>query len=146
MTGQERVAVVAPVYGNADTLVALANRLDAALSGQDWRLRLVVDACPEGSGDVADRLARSRPHVAVTHLATNGGQHAALRRGLADEPDAGLWVCLDADLQDPPEAVPTLLATATAGGMAAVFAGRRGHYESRGAASPATGTAECWPR
>jgi hypothetical protein len=80
---------------------------------------------------VADRLAAARPHVAVTHLAVNGGQHAALRRGLADEPDADLWVCLDADLQDPPEAVPALLAALVTDPVAAVFAGRRGYYESR---------------
>jgi len=38
------VAVVVPVYGNERTLRPLAQRLDAALAGRDWRLRLVVDA------------------------------------------------------------------------------------------------------
>lgn len=39
-------------------------------------------------------------------------------------------MCLDADLQDPPEAVPLLLEGLT-GDVGAVFAGRRGSYESR---------------
>jgi hypothetical protein len=60
----------------------------------------------------------------------NVAPHAALARGLADEPDADAWVCLDADLQDPPEAVPGLLDRLARGGVGAVFAGRRGHYES----------------
>ncbi len=123
-----RVAVVVPVYRNAVTLPALVDRLGVALADRDWRVRLVVDGCPAGSADVARSLAG--PRVGVTVLSVNGGQHAALRRGLADEPDADAWVCLDADLQDPPEAVPLLLDRLAAGDVEAVFAGRRGAYES----------------
>ncbi|TFV63145.1 glycosyltransferase [Geodermatophilus sp. DF01-2] len=125
-----RVAVVVPVYRNATTLSPLVSRLDAALAGRDWRLRLVVDACPAGSADVALRLAADL-RVEVTVLSVNGGQHAALRQGLADETDADVWVCMDADLQDRPEAVPLLLDRLASGDVEAVFAGRRGAYESR---------------
>ena len=105
-----RVAVVVPVYGNAATLAPLAERLAAALHGHDWRLRLVIDASPDDSAAVAARLAAAEPRIAVTVLEINVGQHRALAQGLADEPGAEAWVCLDADLQDPPEAVPLLLA------------------------------------
>jgi glycosyltransferase involved in cell wall biosynthesis len=126
------VAVVVPVYGNEATLEPLASRLAAALAGRDWRLRLVLDASPDRSADVAARLAAGDPRVEATVLSRNVGQHRALARGLADEPDAAAWVCLDADLQDPPEAVPALLDRLAAGDVDAVFAGRRGAYESRG--------------
>jgi polyisoprenyl-phosphate glycosyltransferase len=126
-----RVAVVVPVYRNAATLAELVARLGSALTGRDWRLRLVVDACPAGSAEVAVGLTAAHPRVAVTELTVNGGQHAALRQGLADEPDADVWVCMDADLQDPPEAVPLLLGRLATGDVEAVFAGRRGAYESR---------------
>ncbi len=128
MTGQQ-VAVVVPVYGNAATLRPLAGRLAAALAGRDWRLRLVVDASPDDSLRVATELASGDPRVAVTGLAVNVGQHRALATGLAAE-DADVWVCLDADLQDPPEAVPLLLDRLARGDVGAVFAGRRGRYES----------------
>jgi polyisoprenyl-phosphate glycosyltransferase len=124
------VAVVVPVYGNAPTLRPLAERLAAALAGRDWRLRLVVDASPDDSAAVAGALSAEDPWIGVTVLTTNVGQHAALARGLADEPDAAAWVCLDADLQDPPEAVPLLLDRLARGDVGAVFAGRRGGYES----------------
>jgi polyisoprenyl-phosphate glycosyltransferase len=124
-----RIAVVVPVYRNAATLAPLIARLGAALDGRDWRLRLVVDACPAGSAEAA--LALAGPRVAVTGLVVNVGQHAALRQGLGDEPDADVWVCMDGDLQDPPEAVPLLLDRLAAGDVEAVFAGRRGAYESR---------------
>lgn len=124
------VSVVVPVYRNEATLVALAGRIAAALDGHPWRLRLVVDASPDGSLEVARRLATGNERIAVTSLPVNVGQHRALARGLADEDGASAWVCLDADLQDPPEAIPMLVDRLGAG-AGAVFAGRRGAYESR---------------
>ncbi|MGY1816866.1 hypothetical protein ACI79Z_05210, partial [Geodermatophilus sp. SYSU D00663] len=46
-----------PVYGNEATLRPLAERLAAALAGRDWRLRLVVDASPDGRPGAPDGLA-----------------------------------------------------------------------------------------
>ena len=127
-----RVVLVVPVHGNAATLQPLRERLATALGGRTWRLRLVIDASPDDSLAVAEALAAADPRVAVTDLTVNVGQHAALAQGLTDEPDADAWVCLDADLQDPPEAVPLLLDRLAAGDVGAVFAGRRGSYESPG--------------
>lgn len=123
------VAVVVPVYRNRATLPPLVERLGAALHGRQWRLRLVIDASPDDSAAVAADLARRDPRVSVTVLDVNVGQHAALERGLREERSAAAWVCLDADLQDPPEAVPALLDRLDADDAAAVFAGRRGAYE-----------------
>jgi glycosyltransferase involved in cell wall biosynthesis len=125
-----RVAVVVPVYRNETTLAPLAGRLAAALAGRDWRLRLVIDASPDDSARVASAMSADDARIAVTGLTVNGGQHAALARGLAAEPDADVWVLMDADLQDPPEAVPLLLDRLAEGDVEAVFAGRRGAYES----------------
>jgi polyisoprenyl-phosphate glycosyltransferase len=121
-----RVAVVVPVHRNEVTLAPLVRRLADALAGHDWTVRLVVDASPDGSADEAARLAAADPRVVPHVLGRNVGQHRALALGLAED-DADAWVCLDADLQDPPEAVPLLLARLP--GVAAVFAGRRGAYE-----------------
>jgi glycosyltransferase involved in cell wall biosynthesis len=123
-----RVAVVVPVYGNETTLRPLVTRLAAALADHDWSVRLVVDASPEGSAEVARELAAD-PRVVAQVLSRNVGQHRALAAGLAAADGAEAWVCLDADLQDPPEAVPDLLARLAPGDVAAVFAGRRGSYE-----------------
>jgi glycosyltransferase involved in cell wall biosynthesis len=127
-----RVAVVVPVYGNAATLPELVRGWPTALAEHDWSVRLVVDASPDDSAAVAGRLAAEDPRVVAQVLPRNLGQHGALAVGLAEDAGADVWVCLDADLQDPPEAVPVLLARYCAPGppVAAVFAGRRGAYES----------------
>jgi glycosyltransferase involved in cell wall biosynthesis len=125
------VAVVVPVYGNAETLPELVHRLAAALAEHEWTVRLVVDASPDDSAAVARGLAAADPRVVAQVLPINLGQHGALTAGLAAEPVADVWVCLDADLQDPPEAVPALLERWSGPPpAAAVFAGRRGSYES----------------
>ena len=125
------VAVVAPVYANAATLPPLVERVRGALAGRQWCLRLVVDGSPDDSLAVARRLANSDGRVRVTALGANVGQHPALVRGLAEEAGADAWVCIDADLQDPPEAIPLLLNRLATGDVGAVFAGRRGAYEGR---------------
>ncbi len=122
-------AVVVPVHRNAGTLAELVARLSAALDGREWQVRLVVDASPDDSAEVAAGLAAADGRVQVEVLERNVGQHRALALGLAACADATAWVCLDADLQDPPEAVPALLDRLAAGDVAAVFAGRRGTYE-----------------
>ena len=131
---ETRVAVVTPVYGNEATLDELARRVAAALDGAGarWTLRFVVDASPDASLAVATALAGKDDRVAVTSLPENRGQHRALLAGLAADATADVWVCLDADLQDPPEAVPALVARLARGDVGAVFAGRRGAYEGRG--------------
>lgn len=133
------VALVTPVYGNAPTLPELAGRVATALGDRPWSLRFVVDASPDDSLAVAHGLVAGDPRLSVTALDRNVGQNRALLAGLAGDGDAGAWICLDADLQDPPEAVPALLARLEVGDVGAVFAGRRGAYESP--ARRLTGTA-----
>jgi glycosyltransferase involved in cell wall biosynthesis len=126
------VSVVVPVYRNADTLEELHARLARVLEerGFEFEVLYVDDACPLGSLDVLRGVARSDPRAAVLSLARNAGQHRAILAGLSLTRGRGT-VVLDADLQDPPEAIPRLLAKLDEG-YGAVFAGRRGRYESFG--------------
>jgi glycosyltransferase involved in cell wall biosynthesis len=123
------VSVVLPVYRNRQTLEELHRRLSAALGAASlsYELLFIDDACPEGSGDAIARLAASDGHVGAIRLPRNVGQHRAAWLGLRAA--RGAWVVvMDADLQDPPEAIPALLAAASAD-VDAVFAARRGRYE-----------------
>jgi glycosyltransferase involved in cell wall biosynthesis len=125
------LSVVVPVYRNAATLAALHLRLRAVLEPlAPFEVLFVDDGCPEGSRAVLERLATDDPRVAALVLDRNVGQHRAVLAGLACA--RGEWVVvMDGDLQDPPEAIPDLLRAAS-GGARAVFAGRRGAYESAG--------------
>jgi glycosyltransferase involved in cell wall biosynthesis len=123
------VSIVVPVYSNADTLEELHRRLCAVLEpvAPSFEIVFVDDACPAGSLAVLEALARCDRRVAVIVHERNAGQYRAVMTGLAHA-RGGCAVVLDADLQDPPEAVPQLLARLREG-YGAVFAGRRGRYE-----------------
>jgi undecaprenyl-phosphate 4-deoxy-4-formamido-L-arabinose transferase len=117
------VSVVVPVHDCEGTLAELAARVRAALAGRDVELVFVDDASRDGSREVLGRLAG--PEVRVVELAARAGQNAALLAGLrhATRPLAAV---LDGDLQDPPEALPLLIARLGASGVQIVFAQREG--------------------
>lgn len=123
------ISVVVPVYLNEESLVELHARLTSVLAVEDRELVFVVDASPDGSRALLEELAARDATVRVAALERNVGQQRAILHGLALS-QGKVVVVMDADLQDPPEAIPTLLAASSR--AAAVFAGRRGEYESRG--------------
>lgn len=110
------VSVVVPVYGCADCLGALYERLQAVLDAHlpDWELVLVDDASPDGAWERLEALVASDERVHAIQLSRNFGQHAAITAGLA-EARGDRVIVMDCDLQDPPEAIPCLLAAAREG-------------------------------
>jgi polyisoprenyl-phosphate glycosyltransferase len=124
------LSVIVPVYSNAATLAELHQRVRAATAGSDLQIILVDDASPDDSRRVIAELAAGDPAVEPVFLERNIGQHAAVLEGMR-RARAPWTVVMDADLQDPPEAIPALLAHGARGGDV-VFAGRRGAYEGPG--------------
>jgi glycosyltransferase involved in cell wall biosynthesis len=124
------LSIIVPVYGNASTLGELHRRVRSAAGGRDLQLIRVDDASLDDSRRAISELAARDPAVEPLFLERNVGQHAAVLEGMRHV--RGLWtVVMDADLQDPPEAIPALLARAGQGDDV-VFAGRRGAYEGPG--------------
>jgi polyisoprenyl-phosphate glycosyltransferase len=123
------ISIVAPVYKNAEFLGELATRVRSSVACS-YELILVNDASPDGASAVISVLARRDSAICGVELSRNVGQQRAVLAGLRQS--RGDWVIvLDADLQDPPEAIPTLLASGRAG-YEAVFAGRCNMYQSLG--------------
>lgn len=128
--GHPQVGVVIPVFGNKETLEELHRRLCQVLRTLEFSFEIVFvdDACPKGSLAVLKELAELDPTVKAVALARNVGQNRAVLCGLRHT-GASRVVVLDADLQDPPEAIADLLAGLNQG-VAAIFGGKSGQYES----------------
>ena len=126
------ISVVLPVYRNAEALAALHARLIRVLEAEAaaFELIFVDDACPAGSGAVLDELAHQDERVRIIRHERNQGQRLAVWHGL-EAARGGVVIAMDADLQDPPEAIPLLLVELRSTGAGAVFAGRRGAYQGR---------------
>jgi len=103
-----RLSVVAPLYDEEQTASAFHARVTAALPGLDFELVLVNDGSRDRTPEILDELAATDPRVRVVHLSRNFGHQAALTAGL-EHARGDVVVMLDADLQDPPELIPTML-------------------------------------
>ena len=136
MTGEqnasELLSVVIPVYKTAWALPELADRLARIARERGLGLEIVVvdDASPDEVAEVVSRLQAEHGELRLVRLPENRGQNRAVMAGLAVA--RGDWVAvLDGDLQDPPEALPALMARAKEG-HDAVFAARLGQYQGLG--------------
>lgn len=111
-----QLSVVVPVYGCADCLDALHERLTRSVSEITERYELVFvdDRSLDDGWSVLERLARADGHVRAVRLSRNFGQDAAITAGLSEA--GGSWVVvMDCDLQEPPEDIPRLWAAAKPG-------------------------------
>jgi dolichol-phosphate mannosyltransferase len=104
------ISVVAPVYNEHGTLPELHRRLTATLAElAPYEIVLVDDGSADGSWESLLELAARDPHLRLLRLSRNFGHQAALSAGL-DAARGEAIVLMDADLQDPPEVIPQLVA------------------------------------
>lgn len=122
------LSVVVSVFRNAEHLGELAARVERALARRRYELILVDDASPDDARAEIERLAEGDKRVVGVSLIRNVGQSAAILAGFARARGDAV-VVLDGDLQDPPEAIPTLLDRLARDDADVVFAARRGRYE-----------------
>lgn len=117
-----RTAVMLPTYNEAENLPAFVERLFAACPNGDVDLVVVDDASPDGTGEIADRIAAADPRVHVIHRAGPRGYAAASREGLRWCLDRGYDAIgsMDADLSHDPAVVPRLIARITDGADLAI--------------------------
>ena len=110
--GKRRLlSVVVPLLNEEATLEQLYRELEAALSatGLEWEVVFVDDGSTDGSYRELVRLHAAHLNVRVVRLRRNFGKAAALAAGI--EVAAGeVIVTMDADLQDDPAEIPSLLA------------------------------------
>ena len=103
------LALVVPTYNERDRLPELVRAVFAAYdsAGIYGELVIVDDNSPDGTGQVADGLARNLP-IRVVHRAGKLGLGTAVIEGF-DAAEAEIVGVIDADLSHPPELVPRML-------------------------------------
>ena len=108
-----RATVCLPTYNERENLEPMVAALLERL-GPDDRILVVDDGSPDGTGELADRLAAEHDRVSVLHRATKEGLGpayiAGFRRALAD--GAELVLEMDCDFSHDPDDVPRLIAAA----------------------------------
>lgn len=105
-----RALIVIPTYNEAETIrVTSAAALEAL---PDAHLLIVDDASPDGTGQIADRIAAGDPRVRVLHRTAKDGLGRAYLAGFAAGLAAGypILVEMDADGSHPADRLPALVA------------------------------------
>ncbi|SDE47587.1 Glycosyltransferase involved in cell wall bisynthesis [Dyadobacter soli] len=125
------ISIIIPVYKSASTLAALHKRISQVAASLPIACEIVYvnDASPDNSLAILRELP---PDIAfhIINLKKNAGQSNALIVGMAFA-HGELVATMDADLQDEPENLSTLI-NAMQPGIDVVFAKRQGQYESPG--------------
>jgi dolichol-phosphate mannosyltransferase len=104
-----KVLVIVPTYNERDNLEIIAERLRAAVPSVD--LLVVDDGSPDGTGELADKLAAADEQIHVLHRTSKAGLGAAYVAGFGWALDRGYDVAveMDADGSHQPEQLPRLL-------------------------------------
>lgn len=133
-----KVTVVVPTYNERENLPKLVESL-AAQNVPDLHLLVVDDNSPDGTGEMADKLAVEGPiPVGVLHRTAKNGLGRAYVAGMtrALEEGADIVVQMDGDLSHPCQAIPVMIRELGATDAAVVLGSR---YVPGGA------TASNWP-
>jgi undecaprenyl-phosphate 4-deoxy-4-formamido-L-arabinose transferase len=111
------VSVVIPVYNEEDVLQALFDRLYPVLDalGEPYEIIFVNDGSRDRSAQMlAAQFHKRRDVTRVVLFNGNFGQHMAIMAGF-EQVRGAIAITLDADLQNPPEEIPRLVAEIRAG-------------------------------
>ena len=111
------LSVVVPCLDEEAVIRETHRRLVAALEGAaelDFEIIYVDDGSGDATPDILRELQASSRRVRVVALSRNFGHQIAITAGLA-EAGGDIVVVIDADLQDPPEIVPKMVALWRAG-------------------------------
>ncbi len=112
-----QVSVVVPVFNEHLNLPTLHARLTATLdaTGKSWEIVYTDDGSKDGSVEMLRGFHAARPsEVRVIEFERNAGQHMAIMAAF-ERVRGETVVTIDADLQNPPEEIPKLLALADQG-------------------------------
>jgi len=117
MSSTPRAVVCVPTYNERENLEPLVRALAEVLDTTRDRVLVIDDASPDGTGELADRLAEELPWVGVLHRTAKEGIGRAYLAGFAEALATGTELVLemDCDFSHDPRDVPRLIATADDG-------------------------------
>ncbi len=109
MSPAPKFSIVAPVFNEAASLPEFIQRVAAAMQDRDWDLFLVDDGSSDETAQIILEQAERNERIKPLLFARNFGHQIAVTAGM-DHADGDAVIIIDADLQDPPEVIPELIA------------------------------------
>lgn len=108
-----KISIIVPIYNESRNIINLHSRLESvlhALPQFEWEYIFVNDGSVDNSFEVLKSLAYANKNIKVLDFSRNFGKEIALTAGANEAEHSDAIICIDADLQHPPELIPTLVA------------------------------------
>lgn len=111
MTNQKLISVVIPAYNEADNIPVIAasiREVFAGLPNYTFEIIFVADGCTDSTMAVLEMMAKHSDHIFHIEFSRNFGHQQAVKAGMDHARGAGV-ICMDGDMQHPPELIPELI-------------------------------------
>ncbi|HEX4364170.1 MAG TPA: glycosyltransferase family 2 protein [Solirubrobacteraceae bacterium] len=102
------LSIVAPMLDEEGTARLFYERVRTAVDGLPWELIIVDDGSTDDTPRILGEIAAADKRLRIVSLSRNFGHQTAITAGL-DHARGDAVVMIDADLQDPPELIPTMI-------------------------------------
>ena len=97
-----------PIFNEINTLEVCVNKVHNVLRQYDFEILIIDDNSPDGSGHLADQLAKRFSNVKVVHRSFRQGLGTAYKEGFK-ECTGGLIFSIDSDLSHDPKYLPMMI-------------------------------------
>jgi len=106
---KNKIEVIIPTHNELETINELIKRIDAVKTNNNLSLSLTfVDDSNDGTHSLIEEKIKEYKYIKLIRLVRQFSQTSAIFAGL-QESEADAVIIMDADLQDPPEAIPMLI-------------------------------------
>lgn len=112
MTHRKKISILIPIYNEQEVLRHLYERLNkfaGETPGYEFEFLFVNDGSRDRTLEMIKSYAKDDKRIAYINLSRNFGKETAMIAGL-DHVTGDATVIIDADLQDPPELIPQMIA------------------------------------
>lgn len=106
-----RFTIIIPAYNEEEVIQESYRRLTRVMesTGESYELLFINDGSRDQTARIIDRIAQTDPNVRLLDFSRNFGHQIAITAGM-DHARGDAIVIIDADLQDPPELIPQMIA------------------------------------
>ena len=109
MVKDPELSVIIPVFNEEQILDKLFSRLEQSLAGIEYELVFVDDGSSDRTAEIVRQYCGRSGRARLIQLSRNFGQYFAVSAGM-EKARGRAALTIDADMQDPPELIPQMLA------------------------------------
>jgi dolichol-phosphate mannosyltransferase len=118
-----QLSIVVPTFNEADNVLPLIDKLEAALEGHTWEAVFVDDNSIDGTAALVNRIGATKPYIRCIHRVGRRGLASAVIEGALSCASPNIAV-MDADLQHDERILPKMLTKLTQGDLDLVVGSR----------------------